>query len=344
MEIGRITFYNVESGDGKIILESEEEFDFSLDMWDYFNEAPSIGTLIECEIEDGILKSIKVIDSDDSRIADTIKNYFQDMETVIGKQPLAGNMENELDYLLSKRFLMTAYNNLRNFDPSLHDHKKIIEKLKAIEELEKAYYSAGDKIDLPMIAFEMIFLRAQVEYVEYIEYKQKCVERIAVLKILENTTPSAIKGKEEDLKKIVDTQKKEKVNKEIKSLRGKYVDAIEEKATLTEKLNALEDVKEIYTKKYFDSFITELTKLSFEYQKIILKILNGKAYDLNDLIWKKAAHSKLIQEYFHSSGIEGDYSMTTYLHYYMSNLDKSKLGNEHRDLSKLLVYLKSKQS
>ena len=351
MKIGRITFYDTTSGNGKIILESEEEFDFSIDMWNCFKEAPSLGDSVECEIENGVLKSIKTskieeatdesIDDDD-RIEKTIKNYFKEMESVLGKQSKTVSKGEELDFILSKRFLMTAYNNLRNFDPLLHDHKLILEKLKTIKELEKAYHSAGDKVDLPTLAFEMIFLRSQPEYIEYIEYKNECLERISILKITEETMPSAIKGKEADLKKCVDTIKKEKLNKETKALRGKYVDAVEEKATLVEKVNALEDIKEIYTAKYFDDFIAELTKLSFEYQKIILKILNHKAYEFNELIWMKAAKSKLIQEYFNSSGIEGDYSMTTYLRYYISNLDKNKLGNEHRDLVKLLKYLEAR--
>ena len=199
MEIGRITFYDTLSDNGKITLESEVEFDFSIEIWNSLKEALVVDALVECEIEDGVLKSIKSLDattseaakedSSDNRIEKTIKNYFKDMEAVIGKQPKTINMEEQLDYLLSKRFLMTAYNNLRNFDPLLHDHKKILEKLNAIKELEKAYYSAGDKIDLPMIAFEMIFLRSQVEYVEYIEYKNKCLERITVLKILEESMP-----------------------------------------------------------------------------------------------------------------------------------------------------------
>lgn len=118
------------------------------------------------------------------------------------------------------------------------------------------------------------------------------------------------------------------------------MDGIHERAQLVEKLAKMEDLKAIYTEKYFDSFATELSKLSKEYKKVLVKILNTKASELDYEIWKHASKSKLIREYFSEAGIEGDYTTVTYLGYYLKTLDKKQLGDEQAELFKFYNYLK----
>lgn len=278
------------------------------------------------------------------RVKKVLENYFNSIDSLIGRQSRSVEKEGELDYFISRRFLMTAYNNLRNFDPAVHDHKDIKEKLEVVKQLDKAYYASGEKADVPELAFEMIFLRSQPEYQQYISDKEKYLNRISVLTTAEESLSSQIKKKDAEQKKFKKSDKRQDViQNELKHLRGNYVDAVDEKATLDEKLAALKDIKAIYTQKYFDSFVSELSKLSEEYQKVIAKILNHKAYELDELIWKNAEKSKGIQEYFRYSGIEGDYSTLTYLRYYLKTIDKSKSTDENRQLFKFLEYLEKAQ-
>lgn len=278
-----------------------------------------------------------------SKVKKTLENYFSSFDSLIGKSSEEVNKQGQLDYFLSRRFLLTAYNNLKNFDPSMHDHKDITEKLKVIQQLHRAYYNTGEKVNVPQLAFEMIFLRAQPEYVQYISDKEKYTSRISVLITAEQSLSSKISDKASQLKELSKNDKRQaEFQNDLKHLRGNYVDAVDEKATLDEKLAELTDIKFIYTEKYYGCFLAELSQLSKEYQKVIGKILNHKAYELDELIWKNAAKSKHIQAYFDESGIKGGYSTLTFLRYYLNTVDKQKLTDEHRELFKFLEYLENK--
>lgn len=283
------------------------------------------------------------IQEPDSRVSDALNRYFSSINSLVEKESDSINQTKQLDFFLSKRFLMTAYNNLSNFDPAIHDHKDITEKLKLVRELEKAYHSAGDKVNVPELAFDVIFLRSQPEYIQYLSDKERCLTRISVASTLIQSLSPELQEREAQIKKLSKNSTKRKVlEEEIKPIRGKYVDSVDEKAKFTEELKALPDLKEIYTQKYFTSFIEELSKLSAEYKEVLGTILNFKASELDALIWENAANSKLIQEYFRDSGIYGDYCTETYLQYYLNTLDKSKLGAEQRELTEFLKHLGNK--
>lgn len=277
-------------------------------------------------------------------VDEALQNYFNSVDFLMSKQPKTPDAKAQLDYFLSRRFLITAYNNLKNLDSALHDHKDIKEKLKVLQDLHKAYHTVNDKTSVPEVAFEMIFLRSQPEYIQYIQDKENWINRIAVLATMSESLYPEIQQREAELKKLAKNDKNRiELEDSIKPLRTNYVDAIHEKAVLTEKLAKMKDLKAIYTEKYFDSFASELSQLSKEYKKVLVKILNNKASELDHEIWKQASKSKLIREHFNDAGIEGDYTTMTYLGYYLNTLDKRQLGDEHLELFKFFNYLKEQQ-
>jgi len=372
MEIeGRILFFNTQTGHGNLILKSEEKSNFFVDVWDDFNSAPESGTLVKCIIEDGVIKSIKALhvnvpakqnspqetnepqktsntkvllstsEEQDATygINQTLKNYFSPIKQIIGKPPKILKTEEKLDYFLSKRFLFTAYNNLKGIDSTLYDNKEVKESSDLLHKLDKAYSSITDKIDVPSIAFEIIFLNSQPEYIKYISDKERFLDRMSTLTNIVDSISVELKTKETQLKKITNPKIKKELESKLKKLRGSNVDTIHEKASLKEKLAAMIDIKDIYTKKYFQSFKSELSLLKVEYKKMLLNILNYKAYELDKMIWKHARKSKSVQGYFNNASIKGGYSTITYLRYYLQSLDKEKLKEEQEDLFKLLAYL-----
>jgi len=277
-------------------------------------------------------------------VSTTLKNYFSSVEGTIGKTSDGVDTKKGLDYFLSRRFLITSYNNLRGLDPSLHDHKIIKKKLKLLQDLNKAYYAVTEKVGAQHLAFEMIFLRAQPEYIKFLSDKQRCIDGIDIATSLVRSLNFEIENIEAELEKIKSSKKDIELEKRLKKARGDYVDAIHKNASLTEELNAMDDLKAIYTEIYFEPFMTELSELKVQYKKVLLKILSYKAYDLDYEIWKHASKSILIREYFKESGIEGDYSTKTFLRYYLNTLSKDKLGDEQRELFKLLKYLEKNSS
>lgn len=365
---GRILFYNPQTGEGKIILDTKEKIDFTVDVWDDFDVGPESNLLVECELKEDVLKSITSVSHNNSTIpnisneennnphsdynphqdqengpkysvSETLKSYFSHIEDVVGEPPEIINTKAQLDYFLSKRFLLTSYNNLRGLDPTVYEDKDIKEKLNTIEELQKAYNSVNEKLDVPQLAFEMIFLRVQPEYIQYQKNKERCLTNIPTLTSLINSLEPEIKRGEENLKVVNNEKIKIELKEKLKKIRGSYVDAIHERACLTEELAGMEDIKASYTEKYFHDFEKELSILQVKYKDMISRILNYKAYDLDEAIWKNASKSKMIQEFFKESGIKGGYSTKTFLRYYLETLDKSKLKDEQEELFKLLDYL-----
>ena len=156
--------------------------------------------------EDSVLE-----EEPDSRISDALQNYFSSVKSLVGKEGEPTGSKKKLDYFLSKRFLMTAYNNLKNFDPAIHDHRDITEKLTLIKELQKAYHNAGDKVNVPELAFEMIFLRNQPEYVKYISDKEEYIRQISLLKITEESLSPEIQEREVEIKKLSKNDKRRNV-------------------------------------------------------------------------------------------------------------------------------------
>lgn len=360
---GRILFYNSQTGQGKVILQSGEKIDFSAELWDDFDTMPETGATVECDVKGGVIQGMRSEASpmDEPQeeeaphvpptpinphgptfsVEQTLSNYFKPIDYLIGEPPEVVNTRHQLDFFLIRRFLMTAYNDLRGLDSTLHRNRDVKEKMDEIQELHKAYQTVKDRVEKSKLAFEMIFLRSQPEYLKFIRYKEQCLNRISTLSQMEESLFPDIQKKEEQLKKLKpkEEEKRHKLEEELKSLRRHYVDAIHENAGLAEELNTMDDIKTTYTEKYFDAFVKELLKRGAEYMKVLAKILNYRAYDFDQLIWQHAAKSKMIREYFANASIKGSYSTLTFLRYYLQSLDKDKAGAEQKELFKLQEYL-----
>lgn len=185
---GRIIFYNPQSGRGTIILHTKKKVNFSIENWDEFETAPKVNLLVDCGFEKETLTSITLSSDDNTQqeeyepeqvedhipneikvstytVDEALKLYFNPIMNVIGEPPSVINTKEQLDYFLSKRFLFTAYNNLRNLDPKIYENNNMKSKITTIEKLDKAYHSLIEQIDIPQYSFEMIFLRIQPEYI-----------------------------------------------------------------------------------------------------------------------------------------------------------------------------------
>lgn len=374
---GRILYYNPHTGEGKLILASQEKLDFSADQWRDFDAIPSAGKLVTCEIDKGSLISLQLASSDEAlgkiekdktlensdgllhseqtnqenssssdhkctfTIGETIDNYFKPIVALIGKPPSVVNTIAQLDFFLVKRFLMTAYNDLNGLDRSLHNNPEIIKILQEVQELQKAYRTIDARLETPKLAFEMIFLRSQPEYLRFIRHKEHCLSHISMLSKIEESLFPDIQAREEEIKLLPKIEYKQRLvlEKELKSMRRNYVDTIHENAELFEELSTMEDLKAVYTQKYAENFFSEFLKIGGRHLETLKSILNYRAYDFDKLIWAHAENSKVICEFLESADIEGEYSTLTFLRYYLKSLNPDKLNAEQKELSKLEAYL-----
>lgn len=365
---GRIIFYNPQTGRGTLILHTKEKINFSIDDWDEFELAPKVNLLIDCEFENDILQGITAslaeqttkdssyqreptkdedyiedeIEESTYTVDEALKLYFSPIKNVIGEPPSIINTKEQLDYFLSKRFLFTAYNNLRSLDPKIYEHNDMKDKINTIEELQKAYNSLDEYIDIPKYAFEMIFLRIQPEYVTNQEQREKYLNTIPTLTDTISSLEPDIKKFENNLKTTTNKKLRDSLNIKLKKIRGAYTDAIHERACLKEELEELINLKNIYTKKYFKEFDKKLSITHVKYKDMIKRILNYKAYDFDSYMWQNATRSKPVKEYFKISGITGTYSAKTFLKYYLKTLDTDKLKDKQEELFKLLEYFENR--
>lgn len=363
---GRILFYNEQTGQGKLMLQSGEKLDFSAELWDDFDAVPQTGVQVTLKMERGVVQSIKASVASKSKekkqkeapakatnitpgnstfsVEETLSNYFKPIGFLIGEPPEIVNTKKQLDYFLVKRFLTTAYNDLKSIDPSIYNNNDMKNRIEELQQMHRAYMEVKDRIDVPKLAFELIFLRSQPEYLQFIRYKEHCLSRISILSQQEESLFPDIKQKEDQFKKMsIDDENRDALEKEIKGMRRNYVDAIHENANISKELMTMTDVKTSYVDKYFDSFVDQLLLKGGEHLQTMGKILNYRSYDFDKLIWQGAKKSKSIRENFHSGGIEGDYSTLTFLKYYLNTLDKEKLTHEHKDLFVLQEYLQERE-
>jgi archaellum component FlaC len=359
MPNGKILFYNSSNGKGKVITENEEVFDFSADNWKGFEVLPDVKIEVVVEIKDGAVVSLRATEesvANESRknsslkptfsVSECIRTYFEPIDFLMDKPPAVVNTNEQLDFFKTRRFLLTAYNDLKSIDSSLHKDKHLIDMLDKIENLYKSYKVIESHAKQKKLAFEVIFLRSQPEYLKFIKYKEQCLSRISALTHQEEALFPKIKEMETNLKKLKNDGKSEKselerLEQEIKKVKKMYVDTIHDNAQIGEELLNMSDLKNLYTEQYYDEFIYEFGNASNKYLESISKILNYKTYTFDSILWKRARLSKSINDFFDEANIDGEYSTATFLRYYLNTLDKSKASDDQKELFKLLDYLES---
>ncbi|MFP4333605.1 MAG: hypothetical protein ACLFQJ_09925 [Campylobacterales bacterium] len=381
---GKILFYNSQNGDGIIIGEDKKKYKFSAMEWEDFESLPSPEQTVSMQIENSVVVGVEPIKEEVKNegslrsdvpkdiekitqeraakqekthlntksnlkstlsIEECLDNFFEPVEYLVG-DPEEYLGYPKYDYFQMKRFMMTAYNDLKDLDPTLHNDSELKELLEELTSLAKAHESIMQKLSRKKLAFEMVFLRNQPEYVRFIRSKEDSLNRMTVLNRVEESIFPEIRSKEKELRELGDVSfaQKEMLENELKDMKKRYVDAIHESASISEELSSMADLKAIYMEMYFNSFVREFDERAEYYIGVIEESLGVKTFDFDRQLWQKAARSKAVKEYFASANIKGGYSTLTFLSYYLKNLDADKLNDEQRGLMGLLEYLRKKEN
>lgn len=265
-------------------------------------------------------------------VADFLKGYFVEVDEInsFNIEFLQNNdfMDTKIDYLKLIRFLNTAIDNLKNLDPEILDD--FLRKLHGDTSKLYEYYIAFDKNNK---ISEIIYRRDFLESIKpYRELKAE-VEKTETLK---NSYFSTMKATENQLSSM--KPKTEAQIKEYKVLKRRNVDAISNYADSKETLQTLnrelikfeEDSFEEFNRQFFDEKSYYLESLS--------KIINIKLFYLDKILWIEAQKSQSIQNFFERAQIKGDYSMKTFIEYYLRNINvsQSRSSDWHGYLQKCL--------
>lgn len=370
----RILYYNKSTGEGKLIDEKGVKHAFHADSWDDFKTMPMPGMVVSCRVAGNKIDSLvpatassakekqedvaeetspqKVLEKAPSAsiphdghsslgIEECLKNYFEPIDFLIGSPPKIVKTDEYLDFFKIRRFLLTAFNDLQEIDPHIRMDTDLKERFMVLQNLYKAYKNTEHNISNAGLAFELVFLRNQPEYLQHIRKKEECLTRISAMGEIEESIYPEIRDRENRLKqlKYADHEERKKLETELKKMKKSYVDAIHEGASLSEEVRSMQDLKAVYTKRYYDDFVKHFEKKAEYYLKIMERILGYKAYAFDRFLWHKASRSKAIREHFSESHIDGEFSTLTFLKYYLNTLDVDKLSEEQKELFDLLAYL-----
>jgi hypothetical protein len=380
---GKILFYNSQNGEGIIIGEDKKKYKFSAMEWEDFDSLPNPEQAVVMQLDGGAVTAVEPIKEvvknegslrdeghihlDEEKpkkpsksekshlnthdgikatlsIEECLDNFFEPVEYLVG-DPEEYLGFPKYDYFQMKRFMMTAYNDLKDLDPMLHNDSELKELLEELTSLAKAHESIMQKLSRKKLAFEMVFLRNQPEYVRFIKSKEDSLNRMTVLNKVEESIFPEIRAKEKELRALGDVSfgQREMLENELKDMKKRYVDAIHESASISEELSTMADLKSVYMEMYFNAFVREFDERAEYYIGVIEESLGVKTFDFDRQLWQKAARSKAVKEYFASANIKGGYSTLTFLSYYLKHLDSDKLNDEQRGLMGLLEYLRRKE-
>jgi len=275
-------------------------------------------------------------------ISETIHNYFEYIKAEVTKREGYNKVSGRLSYSLARRFIWTMFNNLIDIDQNIITLriKSISDDLKFTSQIKDDF---DKKVKYPLVAFDEIFLSAQVEYMLVKTMTKQTKDKLNLLKTKEKTVG---KQKEKKKKEIQATRNKEllkELQRKLKVINGTYADIVHMMAQLQEILEKntkrLKVFEDNYRQTFFKTFHTEADK----YQASITNILDAQAYLLDSLLWKEAKNSTETMNYFKSFSIDVELNTKTYLKYYLSTIDEGKANEENQELYKLYDYLCEQQ-
>ncbi|ADR34189.1 hypothetical protein Sulku_1527 [Sulfuricurvum kujiense DSM 16994] len=272
---------------------------------------------------------------------EAIQGYFQDLRTRVSQFSDYQNERHEIDFLLLRRFLMTAYNNLVEIDMSLTD-TPVFPIRNDVLKLSQIYDQFKFRALHVKRAFFELFLDNHDVFLKYQKRRDENKESIATYDIMIRTTDASLEQVESEMKNVsIESEEYAPLMKQLKVLRAKSVDSVHNKRRLEDENIQLTLYLDMIINENEESFTKKFSSMAAVFEQEITTLLNKAAYLLDFSLWKNARKSNMISKYFSELPIQGEISSQTYLRYYLQTLNEEKLTDEHRTLIKLLPYLES---
>jgi len=373
---GKILFYNEKSGEGIIITKEHEKYDFHVENWNDFDTLPKAGVSVTCKLDGDSIAAITIMqkstktsiekaqESEDKEADNSlglikrdraeidkirlsvpvntcVNQYFKQIENDIKKRTAYKDTAYRLDFLKMRRFLYTMYNNLTELDMHF-----ITPRIKVMHDdlltMSQVYDDFKSKATYPEIAFEKVFLDRQEEYIMIRDAATNAFGKLGGLREAEGRLSDIIGEKEEVLDRTlrISTQF-DRLDDEQKELKSSYVDTVHMMASLDEEYHHDLELIMAFEQAYKDDFFELFKEASSTYKEQILGILDAQAFLFDEQLWMQAQRSRIIQNFFRESNIQGEYCSKTFLKYYLNSLDQDIVSAEQKELFKLYEYLDS---
>lgn len=277
-----------------------------------------------------------------TNVSTAIARYFKSLQSDIRQRENYKNMEGELDYSLIKRFLYTTFNNLSDID--LHI---VTPKIKALYDdlryMSVVYEDFMEKTKYPSFAYYEIFLSTQANYMTIKKGTEYTIEKLKKLRSDEEKLNVKLEIKKKELAQNVGSPNYAMLQYELKSINGAFIDTVHLIAKLDELYKNDMKLLNDFRNDFKNSFNSEFLGESKFYKKDLTKIINTQAFMLDMYLWSEAKRSVAVRKHFENSPINEELNTKTYLKYYLSSLDSSKITEEAKKLFALYDYLLSIQ-
>ena len=291
-----------------------------------------------------LLKEISEI-AVDKTVTECVDEFLQPYIQKLEDYVYYSRAEKKVKYLLMKRFLFTAFNNLVEMDLEMSS-KQVMDAKKKLTYVQNYYENLSFQINKPVdINYEAIFLAKQTSFMAVLreqQTKRKTSELYKQRAKQAETKMAEIKDKA--LKFPPSSQNHAALMSEYRKLNGSYTDYIHNMALLRDEANALSEFINNFKNEYKLKFAKVFTTLGEKLLNTIIDILDGLAYEFDNTLWEEARRSKVVKSFFENAQIQGGFSSKTYLKYYLKNISKDSKNKAHQELRKLLEYLENVSS
>ncbi|MCV6608272.1 MAG: hypothetical protein OIF32_08675 [Campylobacterales bacterium] len=283
-------------------------------------------------------KEVEAIEIDvpmDGCVQTFFENFKKDYEKYIAYE----EQPKKIDYFLIKKFLYTAYNNLKDIDFSLNT-STIIELEKKIQTVEKSYNRFSFELNKSYeLQYNEIFLQKQNGYKEVLSATSKRKKTSEMYKAKAKSLEEGIKKLKEKAKKYKkDSDEYKKIILTYKKYNTQYTDLIHKAATLKEEAVFLYQFIKIFKETHLPPFKEIFLGKGDDTKTHYVEILNSLGFLFDKELWKEAKHSKEVKSYFKRANVIGKLSSATYLKYYLKTIDKSK--NDEK-IKRLFEYIEN---
>jgi hypothetical protein len=248
-----------------------------------------------------------------------VKDYFDDLKAYLDHHKAwlkKHNIKklNSADYFNIRRFLYTAINNLLEIDRKIR--AGVLDALMEDVDLLYKYYDQVYQATLRnIIVMENDFLP---RFDMYMKVKKELDDNMK-RKLLYESQEKRSKATIEELDQLPElTDEQDAI---YKTAKRQNADAVHHSAEAREVVARAYEQEKVLKHKISTIFDGIFEKAKKEVIGNIIEVINIKSFCLDQALWYYAENSIPVKRFFEVSQIKGDFSLRTYIDYYVKNLD-----------------------
>lgn len=271
-------------------------------------------------------------------VMESIDEYFKTIVRQLIKFDKEAPEKKMMNFEIMDTFLLTAYDSLKSIDGNFTNTEfdTLFKQYKLAKKIRRSFKNKTKNSS--SVNFREVFLLHQAEYVDMLNRKNHLQEEIYTLSGKHSILEQKMKKTKSLIQKNKNSDELKKLYSIKKKLSGLNVDVIHKLQSAKDSILQLNDRMNDFEEKYKDEFM-EVYELKIDSLKSELKtVLDILTFRVDKTMWKCAKKSSNIIEFFDSARIRGVFSSTTYLKYYLRQVDEKNAGSNTKKLIKYLRY------